>query len=84
MPAYLRPYGRLYMESLFSLPMDALRQGGMPTSSDDIIRQLNRDTIDYRVMQGRGPAFREYIVVTLKVEVMTGLHESECPIQLLL
>ncbi|KAI8335048.1 Metalloenzyme, LuxS/M16 peptidase-like protein [Chlamydoabsidia padenii] len=68
MPAYLRPYGRLYMESLFSLPMDALRQDKLATSSDDLIRQLNRDTIDYRVMQGRGPSFREYIVVTLKVE----------------
>ncbi|CAO3593296.1 unnamed protein product [Absidia cylindrospora] len=68
MPSSLRPYGRLYMESLFSLPMNSLRQGKLATSSDELILQLNKDTIDYRIMLGRGPAFREYIVLTLKVE----------------
>ncbi|KAI8096963.1 Metalloenzyme, LuxS/M16 peptidase-like protein [Halteromyces radiatus] len=74
MPSSLRPYGRLFMESFFSLSMGVTNQSKPPTSSDDLIRQLNRDTIDYRIMQGRGPIFREYIVVSLKVETDKYQH----------
>ncbi|KAI8067548.1 Metalloenzyme, LuxS/M16 peptidase-like protein [Gongronella butleri] len=61
MPSSLRPYGRLYMESFFSLPCASL-------PADDLVNKLTQDTIDYSIRQGRGPAFREYLIVTMKVE----------------
>ncbi|ORX60422.1 hypothetical protein DM01DRAFT_1316969 [Hesseltinella vesiculosa] len=61
MPSHLRSLGRLYMDSFFSLPTTTL-------TSDDLVNKLTQDTIDYSIRQGRGMAFREYIVVTLKVK----------------
>lgn len=67
MPAHLRPYGRIYMDTIFASPIriDELNY----INHDEVIQKLDLDIISYDASLGYQAAFREYIVVTIKVEV---------------
>lgn len=67
MPAHLRPYGRMYMDTIFASPIriDELSY----INHDEVIQKLDLDIISYDASLGYQAAFREYIVVTIKVEV---------------
>lgn len=66
MPAHLRPYGRIYMDTIFASPIriDELNY----INHDEVIQKLDLDIISYDASLGYQAAFREYIVVTIKVE----------------
>jgi Zn-dependent M16 (insulinase) family peptidase len=65
MPSHLRPYGRMYMDTIFASPIcfnDTF------INHDQVIQKLDMDIISYDATLGYQAAFREYIVVTIKVE----------------
>lgn len=67
MPSHLRPYGRMYMDTIFSSPIRI--DDGNHINHDDVIQKLDLDIISYDASLGYQASFREYIVVTIKVEV---------------
>lgn len=66
LPAHLRPYATVWQDSFFSLPI--VRADGSKLSHEDVINQLNDQTVDYFVDYGAGGAFEELMRVQLKVE----------------
>ncbi|EPB86108.1 hypothetical protein HMPREF1544_07096 [Mucor circinelloides 1006PhL] len=66
MPSHLRPYGRMYMDTIFASPI-CLDDGSL-IPHDDVVQKLDLDIISYDASLGYQGAFREYIVVTIKVE----------------
>ncbi|KAG2207105.1 hypothetical protein INT46_004081 [Mucor plumbeus] len=67
MPSHLRPYGRMYMDTIFASPIILDANGGF-VAHDDVVQKLDLDIISYDASLGYQGAFREYIVVTVKVE----------------
>lgn len=67
MPSHLRPYGRMYMDTIFASPI--CLDDSTYINHDDVIQKLDLDIISYDAALGYQAAFREYIVVTIKVEV---------------
>lgn len=67
MPSHLRPYGRMYMDTIFASPICIGNTNYI--NHDDVIQKLDLDIISYDASLGYKAAFREYIVVTIKVEV---------------
>lgn len=67
MPSHLRPYGRMYMDTVFASPICIVDTNYI--NHDDVIQKLDLDIISYDASLGYKAAFREYIVVTIKVEV---------------
>lgn len=67
MPSHLRPYGRMYMDTIFASPIRI--DDGNYINHDDVIQKLDLDIISYDASLGYQASFREYIVVTIKVEV---------------
>ncbi|KAI9478470.1 MAG: Metalloenzyme, LuxS/M16 peptidase-like protein [Benjaminiella poitrasii] len=75
MPSHLRPYGRIYMDTIFASPMIISQTECI--SHDDVIQKLERDIVSYDASLGYQASFREYIVVTIKVEAKRykkGIH----------
>ncbi|KAG2212301.1 hypothetical protein INT47_001660 [Mucor saturninus] len=66
MPSHLRPYGRMYMDTIFASPICIGNTNYI--NHDDVIQKLDLDIISYDASLGYKAAFREYIVVTIKVE----------------
>lgn len=66
MPSHLRPYGRMYMDTIFASPI-CLDDGSF-ISHDDVVQKIDLDIISYDATLGYQGAFREYIVVTIKME----------------
>ncbi|KAI8993250.1 Metalloenzyme, LuxS/M16 peptidase-like protein [Pilobolus umbonatus] len=64
-PSHLRPYGRIYMDMIFASP---LLKDGKYISHSEVVQKLDSDIISYDATLGYQAAFREYIVVTIKVE----------------
>ena len=61
-----------YLGSLFSLPV--VRSNGERLSHEEVVNQLDDDTVSYEVGLGVNGAFSETLRVTIKVEV--GNYES--------
>ncbi|GAA5808872.1 hypothetical protein MFLAVUS_002271 [Mucor flavus] len=75
MPSHLRPYGRMYMDTIFASPIRI--DDGNYINHDDVIQKLDLDIISYDASLGYQASFREYIVVTIKVEAKkyaAGVH----------
>lgn len=57
----------MYMDTLFASPIRM--DNSTLISHDDVIQKLDLDIISYDASLGYQASFREYIVVTIKVEV---------------
>jgi hypothetical protein len=78
MPSHLRPYGRMYMDTIFASPISINDTNFI--NHDNVIQKLDLDIISYDAALGYQAAFREYIVVTIKVEVnINTVHSSFLP-----
>ncbi|KAI8067714.1 Metalloenzyme, LuxS/M16 peptidase-like protein [Gilbertella persicaria] len=60
-PSYLKPYGRMYMDTVFASPMRNI-------DYTEVVQKLDMDVISYDASLGYQGSFREYIVITIKVE----------------
>ena len=56
-----------YLGSLFSLPV--VRSNGQRLSHEEVVNQLDNDTVSYEVGLGINGAFTEALRITIKVEV---------------
>jgi len=65
-PFSLRPLLPIYMDNFFSTPM--LLSGQM-ISFEQVIKELERDTIDYGMSSGREMGNSEIIIIKLQVEI---------------
>lgn len=66
MPSHLRPYGRMYMDTLFASPIRL--DDGEYINHDEVVQKLDLDIISGDATLGFQGSFREYIVMTIKVE----------------
>ncbi|THH28068.1 hypothetical protein EUX98_g6115 [Antrodiella citrinella] len=67
LPDRLRPLISTYLSSLFSLPVT--RSNGEHLTHEEVVNQLDNDTVSYEVSLGVNGAFAETLRVTIKVEV---------------
>lgn len=67
LPSHLRPYIQAYLSSFFSLPVK--RQSGERLSHEQVVDQLDDQTVSYDVSLGTSGRFTETLRVTLRVEV---------------
>ena len=67
LPNHLRPYMYSYMATIFSLPI--VRHNGVRLSHEDVINQLENDTVAYGVDFGVSESFPETFHVSIEVEV---------------
>ncbi|KAI7861631.1 Metalloenzyme, LuxS/M16 peptidase-like protein [Spinellus fusiger] len=65
-PSHLLPYTRLFLKSIFSLPIE---REGVLVSYEEVVKELSKDTLEYNADVGTGAGFRELAVFTIKVEV---------------
>ncbi|PPQ88654.1 hypothetical protein CVT25_010230 [Psilocybe cyanescens] len=72
LPNRLRPYMYAYLSSFFSLPVQ--RQSGIRLSHEEVINQLDNETVSYEVELGISNSFSDMVRVTIKVE--TALYEK--------
>ncbi|CEP07102.1 hypothetical protein [Parasitella parasitica] len=63
-PAHLLLYTRLFLKSIFSLPID---KDGKLIAYEDVVKGLGEDTIEYEATLGTSFGFRELAVFNLKV-----------------
>ncbi|CED82231.1 cytoplasm protein [Phaffia rhodozyma] len=66
LPADLRPYASLWQDSFFSLPIK--RANGSELSHEDVINQLNDQTVQYYTDYGCAGAFQDLLRIQIKVE----------------
>ncbi|KAF9822062.1 hypothetical protein IEO21_00056 [Rhodonia placenta] len=71
-PNRLRPHITTYLASFFSLPVK--RGNGQKLTHEQVVNQLDNETVSYEIGLGIGSAFSETIRVSLKVE--TEMYES--------
>ncbi|KAI9030874.1 Metalloenzyme, LuxS/M16 peptidase-like protein [Phycomyces nitens] len=64
-PSHLLPYTRLFLKSIFSLPVE---RDGMTLSYEEVVKGLSEDTIEYDADLGTSSGFRELAVFSIKVE----------------
>ncbi|KAF8271486.1 Metalloenzyme, LuxS/M16 peptidase-like protein [Lactarius quietus] len=67
LPSHLRPYIHTYRYSFFSLPVK--RQSGERLSHEEVVDQLDDQTVSYEVDLGVSGRFAETLRVTIRVEV---------------
>lgn len=67
LPSHLRPYIQTYLNSFFSLPVK--RQSGERLSHEEVVDQLDDQTVSYEVNLGVSGRFAETLRVTIRVEV---------------
>jgi len=74
LPNHLRPYMHVYISSLFSLPI--VRHNGVRLTHEDVVNQLDNDTVAYDVDFGvpDSDLFKDVLHVAIKVEV--GAYET--------
>ncbi|KAI0931998.1 hypothetical protein AcV7_000767 [Taiwanofungus camphoratus] len=72
LPDRLRPYMSTYLSSFFSLPVR--RSTGEKLSHEQLVNQLDNDTVSYEMGLGVGSAFTETMRVSIKVT--TDMYES--------
>lgn len=65
-PVYLRPLLSIYMETFFALPM---LKDGKRLEFEQVIMELNRDTVNYEIESGHGLGNSEAIKLSIQVEV---------------
>lgn len=64
--ANLRPLLNLFLSSIFSLPIQ--EADGTVLSYEEVVKQLDEDTLEYDANLGAGPGFAELITIEIKVE----------------
>lgn len=57
----------MYMDTIFASPISLDENGGF-VAHDDVVQKLDLDIISYDASLGYQGAFREYIVIAVKVE----------------
>ncbi|KAI9445287.1 Metalloenzyme, LuxS/M16 peptidase-like protein [Lactarius indigo] len=67
LPSHLRPYIQPYLSSFFSLPVR--RQSGERLSHEEVVDQLDDQTVSYEVSLGISGRFTETMRITIRVEV---------------
>ncbi len=67
LPNHLRPYMYAFMHAFFSLPI--VRHNGVRLTHEDVVNQLDNDTVEYRVDLGIFGFFSESFRVSIEVEV---------------
>jgi len=67
LPNHLRPYMDAYVDAFFSLPI--VRHNGMRLTYEDVVNQLDNDTVEYGVELGVSGFFEEKLRVSIEVEV---------------
>ncbi|KAI0307721.1 Metalloenzyme, LuxS/M16 peptidase-like protein [Multifurca ochricompacta] len=67
LPSHLRPYIQPYLSSFFSLPVK--RQSGERLSHEEVVDQLDDQTVSYEVDLGTSGMFAETMRITIRVEV---------------
>lgn len=72
LPPHLRAYTSVFLESFFNLPLN--KADGTQVPYEDVVRQLNEDTIHHNATLGVRHGFRELIAVSIKVEVSVRLY----------
>ncbi|KAI0094759.1 Metalloenzyme, LuxS/M16 peptidase-like protein [Irpex rosettiformis] len=65
-PNELRPYSWAYLSAFFSLPVT--RASGEHLSHEEVVNQLDNDTVSYDAAMGGSGAFSEILRVALKVQ----------------
>lgn len=65
-PLSLRPLLPIYMDNFFSAPMS---RDGQVISFDQVIKELEKDTVDYGMYPGREMGNSEAIIIKMEVEV---------------
>ncbi|KAI0691326.1 Metalloenzyme, LuxS/M16 peptidase-like protein [Cytidiella melzeri] len=66
LPNRLRPYSWAYLTAFFSLPVT--RSSGERLSHEEVVNQLDNDTVQYDAAMGGSGAFSEMLRVSIKVE----------------
>ncbi|KAF7726657.1 hypothetical protein EC973_008530 [Apophysomyces ossiformis] len=64
-PSHLLPYTRLFLKSIFSLPVE---RDGQIVSYEDVVKGLGEDTVEYEATLGTSCGFRELVVFSLKAK----------------
>ncbi|CCM05163.1 uncharacterized protein FIBRA_07372 [Fibroporia radiculosa] len=72
LPDRLRPHMAVYLSAFFSLPVN--RSTGEQLTHEQVVNQLDNDTVSYESSLGVGTAFMETLRVTIKVE--SGRYEA--------
>ncbi|KAF9015263.1 Metalloenzyme, LuxS/M16 peptidase-like protein [Cyathus striatus] len=72
LPNHLRPHVSSYLSAFFSLPIR--RESGEQLTHEEVINQLDNETVSYEVGLGISNAFSDTLRVSLKVE--TKLYEK--------
>ncbi|CAG8533623.1 14352_t:CDS:10 [Acaulospora colombiana] len=69
-PAELRPYLEIYMESFFSLPLNVETEDGerKQLTYEEVVSELNKDTVSYTYSLGVNGSFEEMVCLQIKVE----------------
>lgn len=67
LPSHLRPYVQVYLGAFFSLPVK--RQSGERLSHEEVVDQLDEQTVFYEVDTGTSGIFTETLCVSIRVEV---------------
>jgi Zn-dependent M16 (insulinase) family peptidase len=62
----LRPLMNLFLSSIFSLPVE--REDGTKLSFEEVVKQLDEDTLEYDASLGVGAGFAEMVCIEIKVE----------------
>lgn len=62
----LRPLVNLLLSSIFSLPIE--REDGTKLSFEEVVKQLDEDTLEYDASLGVGAGFAEMLCIEIKVE----------------
>ncbi|KAG9302935.1 hypothetical protein G9A89_022352 [Geosiphon pyriformis] len=65
-PAELRPYLEIFLDSFYSLPLN--RPDGTKLTYEEVIKELNEDTVHYNYGLGASGAFEDLISFNIKVE----------------
>lgn len=65
LPVHLLPYTRLFLKSIFSLP---IQKDDELISYEDVVKGLGEDTVEYDASLGSSFGFREFAVFTLKAK----------------
>ncbi|KIP12417.1 hypothetical protein PHLGIDRAFT_61992 [Phlebiopsis gigantea 11061_1 CR5-6] len=72
LPDELRPYVYIYLSTFFSLPVK--RGTGEELTHEEVVNQLDNDTVSYDVGFGAGGRFTEILKIAIRVE--TSQYES--------
>jgi len=72
LPAHLLAYTSVFLESFFSLPIN--KSDGTQIPFEDVVRQLNEDTVDFSATLGIDSLFMELMAVSMKAEVSVNKY----------